>query len=314
MAKKKNEEKKIWTSEQLIERLKARYPMENGWALVQQVRDSTGFANDERSGRLVDALVFNLWPSRGLTLFGFEVKVSRHDWKRELKDETKAGVFMQFCQHWFLVAPDDVAMPEEIPATWGWIVPWGDSLKAKKEAPVLKPKPYDRPFVHALVRRLLQDTHKDIAREADKLERERSGSEMARLRNEFSASQEALGEANKKYNDLVMQLGFNQHSRSEKVQNTIKLAQNAKRFKEHLESITTENWRFMNSVNHLKDTLGDVQKEWEALVKIAADIDLEEGEKKEPEASVVTTETMVPAGQPVDASGKPLPMPTGWDT
>ena len=39
-----------------------------------------GFAG---GGRYADAIAMNLWPSRGLAVHGFEIKISRGDWQRE---------------------------------------------------------------------------------------------------------------------------------------------------------------------------------------------------------------------------------------
>ena len=50
------------------------------YAFFEEVRAQTGYA----AGGSADGLALSLWPSRGIELHGFEVKVSRSDWLREL--------------------------------------------------------------------------------------------------------------------------------------------------------------------------------------------------------------------------------------
>ena len=45
-----------------------------------------------------------VWPSRGLYLHGFEIKVHRNDWLRELKNPAKAEEIAGYCHFWWVVA------------------------------------------------------------------------------------------------------------------------------------------------------------------------------------------------------------------
>jgi len=64
------------------------------WAFLEKVRNGTGY---QRDARTADAIAMSVWPSRGLTLHGFEVKVVRGDWLRELRDPEKADEFFKYC-------------------------------------------------------------------------------------------------------------------------------------------------------------------------------------------------------------------------
>lgn len=55
-------------------------------AFLAHVRNAAGFD----ANRTFDAVAVNLWPSRGLSIHVYEVKVSRSDWKRELAKPAKA--------------------------------------------------------------------------------------------------------------------------------------------------------------------------------------------------------------------------------
>lgn len=86
------------------------------YAFLLQVRNGTGF---QRTVRTADALAFSLYPSRGLTITGFEIKVSKGDWKRELTNPAKAEDIARFCHTWFVVAPKGVVPVDEVPHNWG---------------------------------------------------------------------------------------------------------------------------------------------------------------------------------------------------
>lgn len=86
--------------------LAARYGRSSGngpaWAFVPKVRDAAGFS----ATRTIDAIAMSLWPSRGLELHGHEIKVSRSDWLRELKEPEKAEAFSSVVDRWWLVVSD----------------------------------------------------------------------------------------------------------------------------------------------------------------------------------------------------------------
>lgn len=146
--------KPSWRGEALKDlhtRLRVRYP-EKEYALFHEVRNETGFASQPR---YADAIVMGLWPSRGLQLEGFECKVDRSDWLNELRNPAKAEAIATYCDLWWLVTPNDpsVANLNEIPPTWGWLVPHGKAFKVAKEAVTNKSVvPIDRAFLASVFR------------------------------------------------------------------------------------------------------------------------------------------------------------------
>jgi len=129
--------------------LKQRYTGDE-WAYFPQVRNGTGWGPVTRTA---DALAFNLWPSRGLTLIGFEVKADRNDWLRELKQPDKSAEIQKFCDHWFVVAAKGIVQPGELPPTWGLLLPRGNGLAVSVQAPTLKAEPLSREFIASLLRK-----------------------------------------------------------------------------------------------------------------------------------------------------------------
>jgi hypothetical protein len=108
---------------------KHRFP-EKSCVFLPNVADRTGFVN-----RRADAIAMQLWPSRGLTLEGVEIKVSRQDWLKELEQPEKADAIFRYCDHWWLAAPEGVVQPGELPKTWGLLTITAGSTVPKKGAP-----------------------------------------------------------------------------------------------------------------------------------------------------------------------------------
>jgi len=83
--------------------------------LVDEVANGTG-ANVRRR---IDVVAVGCWPSRGLYLHAIEIKVSRGDLRRELRDPEKADVFYAHCDAFYIAAPKGLVKEEELPKSWG---------------------------------------------------------------------------------------------------------------------------------------------------------------------------------------------------
>lgn len=129
--------------------LRQKFPAQE-YALFFEVRSATGFSGRLRSA---DALAMSLWPSRGLELHGFEIKVSRGDWLRELKEPQKAEEIARFCHRWWLVVGDPkIVKEDELPATWGLLVPKAERLVVSKQAPLAAPEPLTPAMLASILR------------------------------------------------------------------------------------------------------------------------------------------------------------------
>ena len=64
--------------------------MASQYAFMTEVRDATGAMGQ----RYADAITMCLWPSQGLEIIGFEIKVARSDWLNELKEAMKSADHM----------------------------------------------------------------------------------------------------------------------------------------------------------------------------------------------------------------------------
>lgn len=147
--------------ESIFDLLRKRYEPP-AWAFLEEVRNGTGYS---RGPRTADALAMSLWPSRGLHLHGFEVKVDRGDWLKELREPSKAEEIARFCHFWHLVIDDQkIVQNGEVPATWGLLVRDGKKLKCEREATLNKDAlPPTHAFLGAILRKVCS-TQTDAAR------------------------------------------------------------------------------------------------------------------------------------------------------
>lgn len=135
---------------EVVSALRQLWPLPS-YAVLPGVPDTTGAT----ASRTADALVMSCWPSRGLLLFGIEVKVSRGDWLRELKNPAKAEAVCRYCDHWLIAAGEPgIVNPGELPPTWGLIEPSEKTgkLAVKRNPPKLNPEPMSRGFLASILR------------------------------------------------------------------------------------------------------------------------------------------------------------------
>ena len=133
--------------------MRRRWCVEKGYALAFEVADQCGFDGHRR----LDAVAIGLWTSTCLNIHAFEIKVSRADLRRELKNPAKSLEAARFCDTFSLVVPLGVTLdPLEVPKEWGIfrIGPekarprtW-DEIMAKKEPP----PPEERPLYPTALR------------------------------------------------------------------------------------------------------------------------------------------------------------------
>lgn len=163
-AEEQGEAVKITSADGVISLLRLRYPS-NSYAFFENVADRTGSAN-----RYADALVMSLWQSRGLTLEGIEVKVTKQDVSRELSDPSKAEAVGKYCDAWWLaVGSREIVDLDKVPHGWGVLAPSkirGETqMRVVKPAPKLDPVAMNRAFLASLLRRASENYDPDRMRQ-----------------------------------------------------------------------------------------------------------------------------------------------------
>lgn len=114
-----------------------------------EVSNDTG----HKAKRWIDAVAIGIWPSTGHEIIGIEIKVSRSDWLRELKEPAKAQELMRFCTRWYLACPAGLVKPDELPATWGMMtLTKGGLMRDVVKAKLLSPEPLTVGFMSACLR------------------------------------------------------------------------------------------------------------------------------------------------------------------
>jgi hypothetical protein len=142
------EKETIGTAE-IERRLFTKYHGED-FAICMEVRNAAGFG----ASRSCDALGIGLWPSRGCHVHGFEIKASRTDWLRELKEGAKAESFHRYCDYWHLVVGDKAIVRDgELPEGWGLLVPHGNTLREIVAPAKIAAEPMPRGMLAAFVKR-----------------------------------------------------------------------------------------------------------------------------------------------------------------
>lgn len=80
---------------------------------------SQRFSPRDNTNRTLDAMAVNCWKSRGYVIHGYEIKVTRKDFLRELQDPGKHETFYTWVDKFILVTPHKLIRPDELPARWG---------------------------------------------------------------------------------------------------------------------------------------------------------------------------------------------------
>lgn len=124
------------------------------FVLLEQVRNQQGFGyGSGMPVRTFDALMVGLWESRGHPVHGFEVKVSRADWKRELLAPDKADPLVKHVNYWWIAAPAGLVDVESLPDGWGLQVIDGTKVRTAREATRRDAAPPSWSMVAAILKR-----------------------------------------------------------------------------------------------------------------------------------------------------------------
>ncbi len=187
------------TAQQLRELLAVRYqPPE--WRLEHEVT---------LNGRRLDSVALCMWGGRGRAyqVLGFELKVSRADWLRELATIEKAADWAQVVDRFFVVAPRGVVLQDELPRDWGLLELTGTGSGLR-----LKAQPAQRSIGETLPRELVArilDRDQWGRRGRDFAERERIQADAdTRARSTVASELEELRATADRYHRLMRDAGL----------------------------------------------------------------------------------------------------------
>lgn len=148
--------------------LRAQYPLPQ-YAVLYEVASGMG----KTFGGYADAMVMGLFPSRGLDIHGFEIKVSRADWLRELKKPDKAERVASYCDYfWLVIQEEGIAKVDEVPSPWGLYALDGKALKVLKRPKKLRAMVPDRAFIGSMLRRANEMAERERSRAEEELNKD----------------------------------------------------------------------------------------------------------------------------------------------
>jgi hypothetical protein len=89
---------------------------------------------DGEKDRTIDAICASVYESRGLWLAGIEIKVTRTDFSKELRDPAKEEAALRHCKFFYLATPTNLISPEELFGGLGLVYVRADGAKVVKRA------------------------------------------------------------------------------------------------------------------------------------------------------------------------------------
>lgn len=98
-------------AETIIALLRERHSIDH--VFVEELRGGSGYGGD--SERRMDAWAMHHHPSKGNKRIAYEVKVSRGDFLKDIKDPLKHRPALRFSNEFFFVAPEGMIKAKELP-------------------------------------------------------------------------------------------------------------------------------------------------------------------------------------------------------
>lgn len=127
----------------LLEKKHAPHPMQSGhgdWFFIPELRLGTGFLGSDSR---MDAFAMQQTPSKGHTRIGYEIKVSRADFMRDIAKADKHRQARMFVNEFWFVAPKGVIPREKLPI-WAGLL---EVVTARNDGSTL-----ENPQLHVTVR------------------------------------------------------------------------------------------------------------------------------------------------------------------
>lgn len=121
------------------------------WHLFFELRHGTGYIRGSQG--YTDAYAIHQYPSIGNNVrHAYEIKISRGDFLRELKNKGKRRMALRYSNHFWFITPPGVAKAEEIPSECGLIEVEGVEHRKIIEAPYRDSCPPTWQFVASMIR------------------------------------------------------------------------------------------------------------------------------------------------------------------
>ena len=123
------------------------------WVSFPELRLGTGYGG--KWEQRIDVFALSCYPSHGLQSVAYEVKVSRSDFLRELKEPEKRRAAMELSNLFYFAAPAGLIQPGELPADCGLVEYQGGKLRTTCKATFRDRDVPPWRFVASLARRIM---------------------------------------------------------------------------------------------------------------------------------------------------------------
>ena len=150
-----------------------------------------------KNGKRVDALAYNLFPSRNWKTIGIEIKVSRSDWKKELETASKNDWFVGQVDEFYVVAGrKGIVKESELPDGWGlYEMKGGGKLYQVKESQLTdhQDREMDKEFFMRGVKKAVEAKHSaEVSKKRARREGYREGKKEGKQEGDISRKQKNL--------------------------------------------------------------------------------------------------------------------------
>lgn len=142
---------KLIGSRQVEKFMEDKYADDNSKCYITELRLGTGYENEQR----LDGFLMELWPSKNYEITAYEIKISRPDFQRELRNPKKKMAGMEISNRFYFITANKIVNDvSEIPEDCGWLEFTGARLIERKKAPTrVKPESCPWTLVASLFRR-----------------------------------------------------------------------------------------------------------------------------------------------------------------
>lgn len=196
------DEKKL-TAHDLLLAIKERFPLPE-WHCESEV-------TIER--RRLDVVALNMWGARSHRIIGFEIKVNRGDWLRELANFQKSEGWLAVVDTFYVVTPPKLIKVEELPDGWGHLELCGSRMMTRRTASPREPSAtLPRELAARFIVRMSQEvehTKRNVRYQVrEEVRREIEADARAKFEERFGAELKTATEDAKQFHRLIEALGL----------------------------------------------------------------------------------------------------------
>lgn len=163
--------------------------------------------------RRLDVVAFNMWGARKWRIVGFEIKVRRGDWLKELQNFQKSEGWLAVCDAFYVVTTPGLVKSDELPEGWGHLELAGSRLMTKRAALAREPlSTFPRELAARFLTRMVRDVDNAMrtaeAKVSIAMREEIENSFRQKLEERSSAEEAEFRQKAARYDEIIKALGL----------------------------------------------------------------------------------------------------------